>query len=232
MKILGMLAAAMMTAGCATQNVTASSSAIGAMKVDEVEGRVTLDGTRISALKAEVIAQVSDRLSASPLVADTMQCQTIKSVMANSRKAWLLEDCVLDVVDAELQYAGQSIEQMRYRFTDDRLLQMELVFASAASSEPIVDLINSELPGAGKSLADIERNRRDSGQAMHVANRMQPGETAEENPDENSGTHALAGSTFWSSRLDEVELFKSGARLRLRVSDSRLLSMIPALVVK
>lgn len=174
-----------------------------ALKLNESDGRIGFEDTRVSERRDAIMSRVAEKFSAD------VTCSSVKTGMTNSRKAVLLEKCSVPLVGGELDYAGHAIEELRYRFIDDRLLQMEMVFAKAADASSVSAAIVTQLD----SELGLARN---------------PAE-ATATPTGSAGKSAsLTAYSSWSGAKDLVELM-TDSRTRLKISDARLVKTVIAL---
>ncbi len=107
----------------------------------ENDGRVEFIDARISDERQLVLARAQASYGLQP------QCSTLKSGLQNSRRAVAVEDCVYDLHAEEISYAGTPIEQVTYRFVDDRLFQMQFVFKRASNGSSSVEHIGNSVTG-------------------------------------------------------------------------------------
>ncbi len=102
------------------------------------QGRVQFENNAVSDQRAQVLAQATARFG-------NPTCVSAKTGLVNSRKASTLEDCVFVLPEQKLAYAGAPIDSIRYRFLDDRLLQMKLVFDRKMISSHGAETLHSRL---------------------------------------------------------------------------------------
>lgn len=111
-----------------------------AVKLVETEGRIGLEDTRVTDRQADVMNRIADKFESQP------DCSQVKTSLANSRKAYVMEVCNVALGDGEMQYGGVPVKAMNFRFIDARLLQMEMVFAETPGSADVVaQAVNDEL---------------------------------------------------------------------------------------
>lgn len=102
------------------------------------QGRVQFENNAVSDQRSQVLREATARFG-SP------ECVSTKTGLINSRKAAALEDCVFNLPAQQLAYAGAPIESIRYRFLDERLLQMKLIFVRKTNAVSSVDAVQSRL---------------------------------------------------------------------------------------
>ncbi len=102
------------------------------------QGRVRFENNSVSDQRSQVLLEATARFG-SP------QCVSAKTGLLNSRKASTLEDCLFDLPEYKLTYAGAPIDSIRYRFLDGRLLQMKLVFDRKMIASSGTDALQSRL---------------------------------------------------------------------------------------
>lgn len=121
----------------------------------ESDGRVEFIENRISDQRQSVLARAEANYGLQP------QCSTLKSGLLSSRRAITVEDCVYDLHSQELSYAGTPIDQVTYRFVDDRLFQMRFLFKRASNGSSGVEHIGDSVSG------DLNLSRATSEQRAH-----------------------------------------------------------------
>ena len=130
--VVGVLAISACASGPASQTEHA--------RLTENDGRVEFVENRISDHREEVLQRALASFGLQP------DCSTLKSGLLDSRRAITVEDCVYDLQSEDLAYAGTPIEQVTYRFVDNRLFQMRFAFKRSSSAvERIGESVSGDL---------------------------------------------------------------------------------------
>ena len=150
----GLLIAALFTSGCATG---------GDLQLDQRDGRVGFDQSRVGSEQAQVLAAAGSVFSV------PAKCAASKGGLTHSRKAMFLETCQFNLQPGAatgappLMFGHEVLTGAEYDFIDGRLLQMRLRFDAGARdidalAGSIAALLSDRLQDAPMPLRALTEN--------------------------------------------------------------------------